>query len=496
VECHRFLAFDLGAESGRAVVGELKGRRLSLEEIHRFSNEPVELNKTLYWDALSIYNNLLRGMREYTRQFGDSPDGIGIDTWGVDFGLLSSNGELIQNPVHYRDRRTEGMLQEVCSRIAPEELFNRTGMSLLSINTSVQLLALRLNQNSVLDSANNLLMMPDLFAYFLTGQRGGERTNAVSTQLYDPWKNQWSDEVFTKLNLPRMIMPDLIDSGTKVGELRQSVKNNVGLKRGLVIAPCSHDTASAVAAVPARGEDWAFLSCGTWSVLGALSDRVVTSPEAYAAGVFNELTFKGRFLCRNIIGLWLLQQARACWEQNDQTYSNEELVKQAAGSPGGPIINPDDERFLAPRDMVYSIQEYCLETGQRSPEGPGETTRCILESLALAYRHRLDQLAGILGRRLKILHIVGGGSNNSLLCQLTANAVGLPILAGPAEATVIGNMLVQDSALGGAASPEEIREIVRFSTSLTEYEPRDTPRWQDLYEKYLQLRKSYPGRTN
>jgi rhamnulokinase len=493
MDLHRFLAFDLGAESGRAVVGTLQDGRLALEEISRFPNEPVVVHNTLYWDVLALHNNILKGLREYSRRYGDAVDGVGIDTWGVDFGLLSRCGELLQTPVHYRDRRTEGMLEEARARITPEEMFRRTGMSLMSFNTSLQLLSLRVSQNPVLDYASTLLMMPDLLAYFLAGRKCCERTDAITTQLYDPWERGWNEEVIRKLDLPLSLLPELVDPGTILGELLGSVREKVGLKGGVVIAPCTHDTASAVAAVPAQGGDWAFLSCGTWSVVGALTPEVVTSPEAFAAGVFNELTLQSYFLCRNIMGLWLLQQARATWEREGETYSYEELGKLAGQAPeGGPVINPDAPRFLPPQDMPQSIREYCVQTRQRIPHGVGETARCILESLAFAYRQRLEQLAAMLGRTFQVLHLVGGGSKNSLLCQLTANATGLPVLAGPSEATVAGNVMVQALAKNCVSTPAEIREVVRRSSELVEYEPRDTRRYQERYGEYLRLFEKAP----
>ena len=334
---HRYLAFDLGAESGRAVVGTYQDGHLELEEISRFPNEPVPVHDTLYWDVLALHNNVLKGMAAYTGRYGDAVDGVGIDTWGVDFGLLSKRGELLQNPVHYRDRRTQTMLHEAHSRIAPEELFRCTGMALLPINTSLQLLSLRVNQNPVLDHAAILLMMPDLLAYFLTGRKCCERTNAVTTQLYDPRGGRWNEEVVRKLDLPLSVLPELVNPGTILGELLDSIAKPLRLKRALVIAPCTHDTASAVAAVPADGADWAFLSSGTWSVVGALTPEVITSPEAYAAGLLNELTLESYFLCRNTMGLWLLQQARAGWQRAGKAYSYEDLVKLAEqASPGGP----------------------------------------------------------------------------------------------------------------------------------------------------------------
>ena len=485
---HRFLAFDLGAESGRGVAGTLQGDQLALEEIHRFPNEPVEVCGTLFWDVLALYNQLLKGLRQYVARYGEAVDGVGVDTWGVDFGLLGRDGKLLQNPVHYRDARTQGMMEEACRRIPAATLFSCTGVPLSPVNTSLQLLALRTRQSALLDSAATLLMMPDLFHYFLTGQAKTERTNASSTQLYNPRQRGWCEDVLRKLDLPLSIMPELVDPGTVVGELREPVGRAVGLKRGVAIAPCTHDTASAVAAVPLTGEDSAFLSSGTWSVVGALTNQAVTSPEAFSAGLCNELTLHSSFLCRNIMGLWLLQGVRAAWRQKGEEYSYEELVKLAEEAPEcTALLDPDDPTFYAPADMTVAIREFCARTGQPSPEKPAEMTRCILASLGVCYKYRLDQMARILGRRFRNLHVVGGGSRNPLLCQFAANATGLAVLAGPAEATVIGNLLVQAVAVGALASDREIRQVVRSSFPLVEYQPQECERWQDQYGKYLRL---------
>ncbi len=493
VDHHRFLAFDLGAESGRAVVGTLQEGRLSLEEISRFPNTPVQVHETLYWDVLALYNHILEGLREYTRRYGAEVEGIGIDTWGVDFGLLSARGELLQNPVHYRDRRTVTMMEQVKSLISAEELFRLTGMALLPFNTSLQLLSLRLTRNPILDRAATMLMMPDLFAYFLTGRKCCERTNAISTQLLDPWKSEWSTEIVRKLDLPASILPELVDPGTVLGDVLGPVRDAVGLKSGVVIAPCTHDTGSAVAAVPGQGDDWAFLSCGTWSVLGTLNPDVVTTPRAYAAGMFNELTIHSRILCRNIVGLWLLQQARAAWMRAGKSYSYEEIVKLAAQAPeGGPLINADAPRFHAPQDMLVAIQQYCAETGQAVPQHPGETARCILESLAFAYRRWLDEITALSGRSFRVLHLVGGGSKNSLLCQLTANATGLPVMAGPSEATVAGNVMVQALAKGLVRTTQEMRDVIGRSSELVEYQPQDVASYQRRFDEYLRLAEKFP----
>jgi rhamnulokinase len=485
----RFLAFDIGAESGRAIVGTLEGGRLSLEEIHRFPNEPVEVRGTMYWDVLSLHNNVLKGLGAYVRRFGGSVDGIGIDTWGVDFGLLARDGALLQNPVHYRDRRTAGMADRVLRKIPPEKLFERSGQPLSPIQTLCQVLSLRLSKNPVLDSAATFLMMPDLFAYFLTDVRRCERTSAAVTQLYDVPAGQWSDEVFRVFDLPRSIMPEIVDSGTVLGELNESVKRGCGLSNAVVIAPCTYDTASAVAAVPGQGEGWAFISSGTWSIVGAMTERPVMSAEAYAAGLRNELALEGFFLCHNIMGLGILQQARSSWARQGETHSYTELAQLAEkAEAGGPLIRVDDPGFLAPTDMVAAIRDYCERTGQRPPEGPGAVTRCILESLACSYRFTLDALGRILGRRFEVLHIVGGGSLNTLLCQLTADITALRVVAGPSEAAACGNVLVQAMSRGAVGSAQEIRDVVRKSSVLVEYTPRNAPPSQELYLRHLGLR--------
>lgn len=484
----RYLAFDLGAESGRALVGTLADGRLRLEEVHRFRNDPVEVCGTLYWDVLSLYAHLLNGIREYVQRFGSAVVGIGVDTWGLDFGLLAADGHLLQNPVGYRDRRTEGMEEEVARRVSLRELFELTGISFHRIHTICQLLALRLGSSPTLNCAATFLMMPDLLAYFLSGRARCERTNAISTQLYDPRRGIWSDELLARLGLPREIMPGIVDPGTVLGPLGEAARRSTALDEGLVIAPCSHDTASAVTAVPARGRGCAFISSGTWSVLGSFVDEVVTSAEAFSARVLNELAVDGFFVCRNIMGLWLLQQARAAWRRKGEAYSYADLAELAeAAAAGGALVHPDDPAFLAPADMVDAIREYCVRTGQMPPDTPGATARCILESLALSYRHGLEQFGRVLGRQARSLNVVGGGSRNRLLCQFAADAAGLPVTAGPDEATSVGNVLVQALATGDLASPGEIVEVVRRSADLAEYEPREPERWDDRYETYLRL---------
>lgn len=520
----RFLAFDLGAESGRAVVGTLAAGRLALEEIHRFPNEPVEIAGTLHWNLLGLYQQVLKGMRLYAERYGPEVASLGIDSWSVDFGLLAADGSLLGNPVHYRDRRTEGMVEVAAERMPLERMYELTGMSPNQIHTAFQMLALREQKSPLLPAAATFLMIPDLLAYFLTGEQVCERTNAIHSQLYDPRRREWCGEVFSALGLPLAIMPPLVDPGTQVGTLRESVQRATGLGAVPVVAPCTHDTGSAVAAVPfgpapsglragtppgtggaeqphalpaplagkggaeqSEGGHAAFLSSGTWSVLGALTPEPVTTPEAYAARINNELSLDF-FVCRNIMGLWLLQECRRAWEREGRSYTYGELVEAAQAAPGGgPVVFPDAPDFLAPADMPAAIGEYCRATGQRPPEDVGPMVRCILESLALSYRQGLGQFSRVLGRQFQALHVVGGGSQNTLLCQLTADATGLPVTAGPVEATVAGNLLVQALAGGFVADVSELREVVRASFQPQEYEPVENEALEGQWERYQSL---------
>lgn len=487
---HRFLAFDYGAESGRAFAGTLSNERLELEEVHRFANSAVEVGGTSYWDILALYQHLLIGMREYVQRYGETVDGIGIDTWGVDFGLLASDGSLLQNPVTHRDARTTGMVEAIQARLDAMAVFSETAMAFSPVTSSAQLMSLRLCDSPMLAAASTLLMLPDLLGYFLTGRRVCERTNAVSTQLYNPRTGAWSTKMLAALDLPPSIFPELIDPGTVVGALQPRVCRQVGLRDGTVIAPCTHDTPSAVVAIPGEGEHWAFISSGTWSVLGALTGNTLyTSPDALTAGFVNELTLDSFFLAKNIMGLWLLQQARAAWRLRGESYSYAELVALAEQEQGGgPLIYPNDPSFLAPPDMPQAIEDFCLRTGQTAPESVGAVTRCLLESLALSYREGVDELTRIRGKTVEVVHIGGGGSQNTLLCRYTANACGVPVIAGPTEATVIGNVLVQARTLGLLRSAAEIRAMVRQSFSLQHYQPEDTAAWAERYAAYLGLR--------
>ncbi|MDP9379929.1 MAG: rhamnulokinase [Chloroflexota bacterium] len=467
-----FLAMDLGAESGRAVLGRFDGERVRLEEVHRFPNAPVRLPDGLHWDILCLFRDTTEGIARGVRAADGNLDGVGIDSWAVDFGLLDRSGALLSNPYHYRDARTEGMLHRAFSRVPKAEIYKATGIQFMPINTLYQLLALE--NSPVLEAANTLLMIPDLLGYWLTGEKAGEYTNATTTQLLDASTGQWARSLIERLGIPTHIFPDIVQPGTRCVTLLPVVAADAGLPEGLpVITVASHDTASAVVAVPAEGEDYAYISSGTWSLVGVETTGPVLSREALEANLTNEGGFGGTVrLLRNVMGLWLLQECRRTWARQGKDLPYPELARLAEEAPPhGPLIDPDHPSLLAPGDMPSRIQRLCTATGQSEPTEQGVMVRCVLESLALKYRWVLERLQGVSGQRIQAVHVVGGGSRNELLCQLTASACGLPVLAGPSEATALGNVLVQAYARGLANSLSEMRGLARASTELRCYEP-------------------------
>lgn len=491
-----YLALDLGAESGRGVLGRFDGGRLTLDELHRFPNEPVKMLDTLHWDVPRLFDGMKTALRRAAAA-GAALDGVGIDTWGVDFGLVGRGDTLLGNPVHYRDARTHGMMEAAVARVGRERIYEVTGLQFLPFNTLYQLMALRRANSPLLDVAETLLMMPDLFAWLLTGLRAGERTDASTTQLLDPRTGAWSDELCAALDLPRSILPDLIEPGTEVGPLRASVAEEVGIAGPLaVIAPATHDTASAVAAVPARTSappgappDWAYLSSGTWSLLGVEVPRPVITAATLRDNFTNEGGVAGTTrLLKNIMGLWLVQECRRTWARQGREWSYEELVAAAAAAPAfASLVDPDDASFLFPGDMPGRIAAFCVRTGQAPPAGEGGFVRCAMESLALKYRWAVDRLGRTLGTTIRALHVVGGGSRNAALCQFTADACGIPVYAGPVEATAAGNVLLQMMARGTIATLADAREVVARSFPQTTYEPRDTAAWDDAAGRFAGL---------
>ena len=480
-----FLAVDLGAESGRAVLGRFDGERMALEEVHRFPNTPVRLPDGLHWDVLRIVGEIKGGLARAARNV-ERIESLGVDAWGVDFALLDRDGSLISNPYHYRDPRTEGKSQVAFERIPKEEIYGITGIQFMPINTLYQLLAME--GSPLLEAARTLLLIPDLIGYWLTGEKACESTNASTTQLCDARTGGWAWDLVEKMGFPNHIFGEIVPPGTRLGPLLGEVAEEAGVEGEVpVTAVASHDTASAVVAVPAEGENFAYISSGTWSLVGVELPEPVIAPEGMHANFTNEGGFGGRtrFL-KNVMGLWLLQECRRTWAREGREYSYEELTRLAEAVPaGGALLDPDDPSFLPPGDMPERIRRFCRETGQSPPEEVGAVVRCVLESLVLKYRWVLERTEEITGRRAEVIHVVGGGVQNALLCQLTADATRRQVLAGPVEATALGNLMVQAYARGYLGSLEEIRAAVRRSpVEVRDYRPASSgDEWEDAYER-------------
>lgn len=470
------------------MAGTLSGGRITLDEIHRFPNGAVRVNNTLRWDVLRLWSEIQTGLRKAAAT-GDTFDAVSTDSWGVDYVLIRGDEPLLTLPFQYRDARTDDGFERQRHLVADEEVFRETGIQFMTINTLYQLLHDSQERREVLEFADQFLTIGDYFNWLLSGVAAVDHSLASTTQLYNPRQHQWSRPLIRKLRLPENVFPDLVAPGTVLGPLRESVAKFAGLEEVRVVATCSHDTGAAVAAVPAAGDDWAYLSSGTWSLLGVETAQPILSDAARAANFTNEVGFGGsiRFL-KNIVGLWILQECRRAWQAagNDLDYGAiVELAAQAA--PLRSLIRPDDARFLKPDDMPAKVAAFCRETGQAEPSTPGEYARCILESLALFYRLKLDELEGLVERPIRRVHIVGGGSRNALLNQFTANATGRTVIAGPVEATALGNVLVQSIALGHVSGLAELRDIVRASFEVTTHEPGAGPEWAAALERFRKL---------
>jgi rhamnulokinase len=476
-----YLAFDLGASGGRAIIGRFDGERLALIEVYRFPNDPVMLPRrdggvSLHWDIVGLFQHVKEGLRRAVAA-GDELVSLGLDTWGVDFGLLDAQGGLLGLPYHYRDRRTAGMLEEAFRRVPRAEIFAATGIQFMPFNTLYQLLAMAARAEPALAAAHTLLMIPDLLNYWLTGRAASERTIASTTQFLDPRTGDWDRGLLERLGLPVRMLPPIIPPGTVLAErLLAHVAEETGAQHVRVIAPGCHDTASAVAAVPAAAPGFAYLSSGTWSLLGAEVAAPALGEPALAANVTNEAGVCGTTrLLKNITGLWIIQECRRVWAAGGQALSWDEIVAQAAqAEPFTAVIDVDAPEFAVPGGMPDRIQAYCRRTGQPAPETVGGLARVVYESLAAKYRLTLERIEKLLGRPLTPLHVVGGGSRNRLLNQFAADATGRPVVAGPVEATAIGNILLQMLATGALSSLAEGREIVRRSFPVEVYAPQDT----------------------
>lgn len=492
------LAFDLGASSGRALLGELApaadgSRKLRVREIHRFPNHAIQVGKHLHWDILRLLHEIKKSIR-MAFQEGAAPATLGIDSWGVDFGLLDANGELIGNPYHYRDAQTEGMIEEVGSRIGDEALFRQSGLQFMPFNTLYQLYAMRRAGSPKLDIAKTLLLTPDLLVYLLTGIRNCEFTMATTTQLFHPERRAWNKTLMEQLDIPTHLFLDPVEPGSVIGPLAPEVQEELGVPAVTAVAVGTHDTESAIAAVPAvDGEPFAYLVCGTWSLLGTELREPLLTPETMKLQFSNEGGVGGTYqLLKNIMGLWLLQECKREWDEAGSEIGYAELVAAAeAAAPFRSLVHPDDARFYAPGGMTDKIRSFCEETGQPAPRSEGEFARCILESLALRYREAMEQMETLVGYTFRGMHMVGGGIQNKLLCGFTADALGRPVWAGPVEASAIGNLLVQFMAQGQCADLQEARRLSADSFPVEVYEPApNRAEWERAYAIFRGLGKA------
>lgn len=484
------IACDLGAESGRVMLAAFDGQRLTLEEVHRFPNGPVRVLGSQRWNLLGIYRDILQGLRLVAAR-GLPIHSVGVDSWAIDYALIRGVEPLLRTPYHYRDVRRETAYRQARNPEFERLVFEETGIQFMPINTLYALLADQAEDAPLLDSAERLLLVADWVQYLLCGRAVAEATNASTTQLYDPRHGAWSEKLIAHFQFPRHLFPDIVPAGTVLGQLLPEVKAETNLGAVQVIAGCTHDTAAAVAAVPAQGDDWAYLSSGTWSLIGVELPEPLINDDARAANFTNEVGYGGtiRFL-KNIIGLWLLQECRRIWAREGQEHDYATLTRLAAEAPPlRSLIQPNDPRFHCPTDMPAEIRAFCRETDQPEPQTPGEHARCIFDSLALLYAAKLEELERLTGRRVRALHIVGGGSKNELLNQLAADAIGRPVVAGPVEATALGNVLSQLLALDLLPNLAAARTVIRDSFATTRYEPRSATTWSDAHARFDQLPK-------
>lgn len=487
---YNLLAIDIGASSGRAMLGTYAGGRLSLSELHRFANEPVEMTGRLYWDLPRLFRGVKRGLSAAALE-GIELNCIGIDTWGADYALLDKSGRVMGNPVHYRDGRTDMVMEAVFGLVPKQEIYQRTGLAFLQLNSLYQLYSDVQQEDPLLAHARQLLFMPDLFAYLLTGTAGCEYTIASTSQMINPHAKDWDMELLERLNIPTRILLPISEPGKVRGMLDGKISRETGVGVIPVVAVGGHDTASAVAAVPAADDDFAYISSGTWSLVGVETKQPVISPEAQRANLTNEGGVNGSFrVLKNVMGMWIIEECRREWERKGRTVGYDELLEQVEqAEPFASFIDPNDPIFSPMGDMTERIQRFCMRTGQEVPKTIGQIARCVYESLAMKYRWTVERLRETTGKRIPVLHVVGGGSNNGLLNRFTADALGIPVLAGPSEATAIGNMLMQLQALGLIQTMQEGRQLVRDSFPVQEIQPDagQTSRWDEVYPRFLAI---------
>lgn len=487
---NKYLAIDLGAESGRAVIGSFVDNKIYLEEVHRFSTGMLFQNDHYYWNIYRFYEEILDALKICKTQLNINPDSMAVDTWGVDFGLLAEDGSLLRIPYAYRDPQSaEAMPGFFETKLSMEKIYELTGIAIQTYNSVYQLHALKTNNDFAIKNAASLLFIPDLLNYFLTGEKKSEFTFATTSQLYNPNKAAWDKEILKAVDVPESLMSEIIKPGTRIGLLKEDIAIKTGHRQFPVNAVCSHDTGSAIVAIPALGDDWVYISSGTWSLMGVEVPSPVINNKSRTYNFTNEGGAEGKFrFLKNIMGLWLLQECKKSWSKTGYGLNYSDLVETAIAAKAFKcFIDPDNDSFFNPDDMPAAIDEYCESTGQESPETVGEYVRTIMEGLAFKYRLVLDQLAETTGRKISKIHIIGGGSKNKILCQFTANVTGLEVIAGPEEGTAVGNILMQAIAMGEISSVKEARNIVKNSFELSYFSPENTGEWDASYRKFLKI---------
>lgn len=483
------LAFDFGASSGRAILGSFDGEKIELKEIHRFSNDPVKVGNTFYWDILRLFHEIKQGILK-AKQYGKI-ESIGIDTWGVDFGLIDEKGYLLENPVHYRDERNVGMIEEAQKYMSKDEMYDRTGIQFMEFNTLFQLLSLKKNRPEMLERADKLLFMPDLLTYMLTGEKVAEYSIATTSQMVNIGTKNWDSELLDTMNIPEKILCDIVPAGTKTGCLRRELCEELGVDAIPVISVCGHDTQSAITAIPSEKKDFAFISSGTWSLFGTELDEPVVNEKAKELNVTNEggYNYTTAFL-KNICGLWLIQESRRQWIREGKEYSYAELEQEALkAEPFKCFIDPDAPDFVAMGDMPSRVREFCRKTGQYVPESVGEVMRCIYESLAMKYKYVLQGIEDCTEKNFDRIHVAGGGTKDTFLCSMTASSCNRTVYAGPIEATVLGNIAVQYMSAGDIKDIAEARKIIAKGENLKVYEPVDADKWEEAYKEFVKIIK-------
>lgn len=485
----KMIAVDLGASSGRVILGKFNGNSLCIEETNRFSNVPVDVKGISYWNILGLYQEIKHGVRSAGNAGNSDIASIGIDTWGNDFGLLDSKGNLLGNPVHYRDNRTLGMMEKVFEIIPRESVFKQTGIQFMRLNGLYQLFSMVYNRQPVMDIADKLLLIPDLLVYFLTGMAVSEFTDATTTQMYNPTASDWAKDMLSKLGIPLKIFTDIVRPGTVIGRLTDENAKEFGFNNTLVTAVAEHDTGSAVVAVPTENEDFVYISSGTWSLMGVELKSPIINDKTYKYNFTNEGGAFGTYrLLKNVMGLWIVQECKRYWDNIGEEYTFAQLEEMAWNSEQFKcLIDPDDDIFINPGNMPSNIVKFCKETGQKPPITKGEFVRCIMESLALKYRYVLERIEEITGKMYSTIHVVGGGVKDKMLCSFTAYSTARKVIAGPVEATAIGNIVIQAMALKEIGSLKEARKIIKSSFPAKEYLLENSEDWNEAYERFLKI---------